>query len=94
MSNGRDDLGIWIPRRLSSLTPEEILAEIDERRKERAALLQDIAAHAPSTKPRKDKVVDLTKVAPEDALVILAVQLGVTVDELKRAIVKSTPNGS
>ena len=88
----RDDLGIYIPRRTSDLTPDEIILAIDQLRAQREALLQDIAAKTPA-KPRKDKVTDLTKVAHEDTLVILAVQMGIPVDELKR-IIGAVTNGS
>jgi hypothetical protein len=89
----RDDLGIYIPRRLTDLTPDEIIAEIDQRRAQREALLLDIASHTPASKPRREKATDLTKVAFEDSLVILAVQMGIPVDELKR-IIGTVNNGS
>jgi hypothetical protein len=94
MADPRDELGIYIPRRLSSLTPEEILAEIDAVRAQREAMLQDIAANAPAPRVRRAPVVDLTRVPREDALTILAVEMGLTVEQLKRAITAAKTNGS
>ena len=82
----RDDLGIYIPRKLSDLSIDEIILAIDQLRATREALLQDIAANSPAPKPRREKTTDLTKMQNEDALVILAVQMGIPVDELKRLI--------
>jgi hypothetical protein len=93
VSDTRDDLGIYIPRRLSDLTPDEIISAIDQLRSDREALLQDIASNSPSPKPRREKTTDLTKVPLEDTLVILAVQMGIPVDELKR-IISAVNNGS
>jgi hypothetical protein len=93
MNSERDDLGIYIPRRLSDLTPDEILAEIDRVREQRVAMLKDIASRTPRDKPKYEKAIDLTKMPREDALTILAVQMGITIDQLKRAIAKTNNLG-
>lgn len=90
MSTGRDALNIYIPRRISNMTPEDILAEIDEIRENRVKALAEIEKKA-EAKPKngvkrtkKSSITDLSKMDMDAALAVMADQMGITVDELRR----------
>ena len=86
MTTPRDELGLYIPRRISTMSDEEILAEIEALQKRREAVLLELAKEkaVKRTRSSKPKVVDLTKLDADEALLVLATQMGMTLDELKR----------
>lgn len=89
-SDSRDVLGIYIPRRISTLSDADILLEIEALQARREAILSALSkekkASTAKTKSgtRKSKAEDLTKVEESDAYIAIAAQMGITVDELKR----------
>lgn len=85
MNTQRDTLGLYIPRRISTMSDEEILTEIEALQSRREAMLLELAKEK-AKRPRssKSKVTDLTKLDGDEALLVLATQMGMTLDELKR----------
>ena len=86
MPNDRDILGVYIPDRISQLSNQEILDKIAQLQAHREAILAELAAtkRASVYKPRKEKILDLTKLDADDVLTVLAAQMGISVDEFKR----------
>lgn len=87
----RDTLGIYIPQRISTLSDEDILTQIQELQARRESILSELsrekkaaAAKTKSGAPKKAKVQDLSKMDVDDAYTAIAAQMGISVDELKR----------
>jgi hypothetical protein len=88
MASDRDVLGIYIPRRISTLSDEEILAQIQHLQSHRESILAELATskQAKATKGKKPKVHDLTKMDDDDVYAVLATQMGMTIDEFRRLV--------
>lgn len=89
MSEGtRDVLGIYIPQRISTLSDVEILEQIEQLQARRESILSELATAKKATvaKGKKPKINDLSKLAEDEVYLVLATQMGITLDEFKRLV--------